>query len=192
MTQTVETLELSRTPLAAALFDIPQGYKSVLSTQDLYSIPNMTDLMRQQDNEDGAANQKKANAKTVGITVNSGGNTKINQLEISAYLRDKLRENNFEPRSAGAGGADYVLNVEIKKVKESAAGKVGGIFGKVTGVETKAGKTEVELIMTLAKEDSAAPFAESRIAQKFDGAAKEAVQMEIDKAFYEILAEIED
>lgn len=187
MTQIIETLELARTPLTAGLFEIPQGYKLVSSSQDLYSMPGMTDLTNQQNDEEDEDTQNNADAKTVGITINSGGNTKINQLEISAYLRNKLRENNFDPRS-GASGADYVLNVEIKKVKENAAGKVGGIFGKVTGVETKAGNTEVELIMTLTKDGSTAPFAQSRIAQKFDGAVKEAVEAAIDKAFDEILS----
>ncbi len=191
MTQTIETLELSRTPLAAGLFDIPQGYKSVSSSQDLYSMPDMSDLMNQQNDDEDQHNQNNAGVKTVGMNINLGGNTKINQLEISAYLRNKLRENNFDPRS-GTIGADYVLNVEIKKVKESAAGKVGGIFGKVTGVETKAGNTEVELIMTLSKAGSTVSSAQSRIAQKFDGAAKEAVQTAIDKAFDEILAKFED
>lgn len=193
MTQTIETLELSRTPLAAELFDIPQGYKLASSSQDLYSMPGMTDLMNQQNDEEDEEQEtaKNTGAKTIGININLGGNTKINQLEISAYLRNKLRENNFDPRS-GASDADYVLNVELKKVKESAAGKVGGIFGKVTGVETKTGNTEVELIMTLTKNGSANPFAQSRIAQKFDGTARESVEAAIDQAFDEILAKIEE
>lgn len=55
MTQRTETLELSRAPLSAGLFDVPAGYKEAGSMQDLYAMPNMADMMRTQDNDNRPA-----------------------------------------------------------------------------------------------------------------------------------------
>jgi hypothetical protein len=82
------------------------------------------------------------------------------------------------------------LSVEITKVKESTASKVGGIFGKVTGVETKAGKTEIELVMTIAKANSNGSLGQTRVARKFDGGTSEALKSALDEALDNILAKI--
>jgi hypothetical protein len=53
MTQTTETLELARAPLAASLFDVPADYRLVSSTQELYAMPNMAEMIRrEQQNQD--------------------------------------------------------------------------------------------------------------------------------------------
>jgi hypothetical protein len=199
MTQTTETLELSRAPLAASLFDVPADYKLVSSSQELYSMPSMTDMIRQQEQQQNNNDENRnpsmpsnPGMKSVGLNISYGAEAKVNQAEISQYLQTKLRDNNLNARIGTGGSFDYVLNVEVKKVKESTAGKVGGIFGKVTGVETKAGKTEVELVMTLVKSGATSPVTQSRIAQKFDGAASDAVKAAIDAGLEKILAEIED
>ncbi len=197
MTQTTETLELSRAALAASLFDVPADYKLVSSQQDLYSMPSMDDLMRQQqqlpDKEKNDPSLPSSPfAKSVGLNITYGADAKVNQTEISQYLQSKLRENNLNARiGAGGGNLDYVLNVEIKKVKETKAGKIGGIFGKVTGVESK-GQTEIELVMTLARPNSNSPVTQSRITQKYDGTVSEALKAAIDDGLDKILSEIED
>jgi hypothetical protein len=38
---------------------------------------------------------------------------------------------------------DYILSTDIKSLKQSAASKVGGLFGKVTGAGSGEGKVEV-------------------------------------------------
>lgn len=193
MTQTTETLELSRSPLAAALFDIPADYKLAASQQDLYSMPSMSDMMRQQQQKNDGDNPSmpsNMNRKNVGLNITYGSEAKVNQSEISQYLQNKLRDNNFNARIGTGGNLDYVLNVEVKKAKETKAGKIGGIFGKVTGVETK-GQTEIELVMTLVKPNSNNPVTQSRIAQKYDGTLSEALKAAIDDAFDKISGEIE-
>jgi hypothetical protein len=195
MTQTTETLELSRSPLAAALFDVPADYKLVSSSQELYSMPSMTDMVRQQQQQQQQRNDEETPSnrmKSVGLNINYGSGAKVNQAEISQYLQDKLRDNNFNARIGAGGGLDYVINVEIKKVKESTAGKAGGIFGKVTGIETKAGKTEVELVMTLFKAATTAQVTQAAVAQKYDGSASDAVKAAIDDALENILGKIEN
>lgn len=192
MTQTTETLELSRSPLAAALFDIPADYKLASSQQDLYSMPSMEDIMRQQkqqnNDEENPSMPSNPSAKNIGLNFNFGSEAKVNQDEIKQYLKDQLRSRNFTTRM---GNFDYVLNVEIRKAKETKAGKIGGIFGKVTGVESK-GQVDVEIVMTLAKGGTNAQMGQTRIAQKYDGTASEALKAAIDDALDRILAEIED
>ncbi len=162
-------------------------------------MPNMADIMRQQrnnrnnddDEETSQAQRTQSNTggKTVGVNLNLGNGVKADQSEIGLYLASKLRENDFKTRAGATSGVDFVLTVEVVKVKESAGGKIGGIFGKVTGVETKAGKTEVEMTLTLTKVGSNAPVT-SRVAKKFDGNASEAVRAAIDEAMEKILAEL--
>jgi len=151
--------------------------------------------MRQSQQQNGdsqnPAMPTKSNMKSVGINLSLGADAKVNQPEIGAYLQSKLMASNLNAR-IGTGGTDYVLNVEVKKAKESAAGKVGGLFGKVTGVDTKVGKTEVELVMTLTRSDSGASVTQSRIAQKYDGSASEAVKAAIDDAIGKVLSGIEN
>lgn len=204
MTQTIETLELSRATLADSLFNIPQDYKLVSSSQELYSMPNVADIIRQQNNRNDvndAPNQNRSGQnsmpanngrKNVGFNITAGSNAKVNQSEISQYLQNKLRENDLNGSIGTSGSTDYVLNVEVKQVKESAAGKVGGLFGKITGVDTKVGKTDVELIITLTAPNSTTPITQSRVAKKFDGNVAEAVQAALDEAMDKILAEIDN
>jgi hypothetical protein len=204
MAQTIETLELSRATLADSLFNVPQDYKLVSSSQELYSMPNMADLMRQQNNRNDVNDEPNQNrsgqnnmpanagAKTVGLNITVGSNAKVNQSEISQYLQDKLRENDLNGRVGTSGSLDYVLNVEVKQVKESAAGKVGGLFGKVTGVDAKVGKTDVELIITLTAPNSTTPITQNRVAKKFDGNTSDAIRAAIDEAMDKILAEIDN
>ena len=197
MTQTTETLELSRAPLAAALFDIPADYKLAGSQQDLYAVPSMTDIVRQQQQQqqnndgDNPSTPAATGMKSVGINISFGADAnKINQGEISRYVQDKVREMNFNARIGGGG--DYILNVEIKKAKESAASKAGGIFGKVTGIETKAGKTDVEIIVTLFKGDAKTQITRFGVNQKLDGTASDAVREALDQSIGNVLNGIEN
>ena len=192
MTQTTETLELARAPLAAALFDIPADYKLASSQQDLYAMPSMTDIVRQQQQQNGDDNPTapaNTGMKSVGINISFGADVKLNQAEISRFVQDKVRQMNF---NASTGGGDYVLNVEIKKAKESAASKAGGIFGKVTGIETKAGKTDVEVIVTLFRGDAKTQITRFGINQKFDGTAADTVREALDQAIGNVLNDLEN
>ncbi len=195
MTQTTETLELSRTPLAAGLFDIPAGYKLVSSRQELYQMTDVEEGMKTSDDDEPKTNKKPTRqnpgAKSIGVTIVYSSGVKVNQSAITDYLKNKLFANNFNVLSGGSK-TDYVLNVEIKKVKESTAGKIGGIFGKVTGVETKAEKTDVEIVLILLPADSVKPLAQSRIARKIDGNSENALRLAIDSGLEQILGKIDN
>lgn len=188
VSQTTETIELSRAPLAPSLFDVPADYRLAASPDELYSMPSMTDILRQQQTDENPPLPSTATAKNVQLNITYGSEAKINQGETKKYLQDLLRLRNFNPLAGGA--FDYVLNVEIKKVRESSASKVGGIFGKVTGIDTKTAKTEVELVLTLIKSDSNTQIGQTRIIQKFDGSPTDAVRSAIADGLEKVLFKI--
>lgn len=190
VSQTTETLELSRSPLAASLFDVPADYRLAASPDELYTMPDMKDLMRRQNDEEQAPTMSSNRGqKNVGLNIIFGSDVKVNQEEINRYLQNELRSRNYSTR--GGGGSDYVLNVEIRKAKETKAGKIGGVFGKVTGVGIK-DQTEVELVMTLAKGGTDAQLGQTRINRKYEGAVSEALHAAIDEALDKILVKIQN
>jgi hypothetical protein len=199
MTQTIETLELSRSPLAASLFDVPQDYRQVNSSQELYAMPSAEEMMKNAQNAENNRNQNNPNPgamtnapKSVGVNISFASNAKVNQSEITAYVEEKIRERNLLSRLNGTvANSDYLLNVEVRQAKESAAGKAGGIFGKVTGVDVKAGKTDVEIVVSLLNAKTNEQLAQNRVAQKFDGSATDAVRAALDNALGSVLQKIE-
>ena len=168
-TQTTETLEFSRSPLDAALFDIPQGYARTNNSQDLYGRPDFSAMMRggQSTNDDedkpkstpsrsapnmpmqiGTPNAKKAGTIRIGVLAptNRGGEA-ISITNMQAYLAQKLTSGNVEgiavtsEADARSAGCDYVLSSDFSKLKQSTASKIGGMFGKVTNTDTSASRT---------------------------------------------------
>ena len=125
-------------------------------------------------------------AKSVAVNINAAGASAAARAEAEQYIRQKIAERNLR---AVSGTGDYVLNVEFKQVKESTAGKVGGIFGKVTGVDTgKIGKVDIDMTATL----SGGATGEAKVKSKFDGPMSDAVRAAIDQALDQLLAKIED
>ena len=190
MTHQTETLELSRAPLAAELFEVPAGYTQVDSIEQLYKMPSMEDMARGGDDDDqpmrnqGNVNRK-SGRRSMGMNLVFANAAKVDQAAASEYLAEQIRARNYNPLP-GAGG-DYTLKVEFKQVKESTGGKIGGLFGKVTGVETKAGKTDVELVVSLFQSGAPSAVATTRVARKFDGSADAAVREALAQALEEVL-----
>ena len=191
MTQTTETLELSRSPLETAMFDIPAGYREVTSAQELYAIqmPSMESPAAREHpsgvrpaNPSGVQPAAPA-AKTVAVNV-TGGQPSV-QSEVEQYIRGKIAERRLR---TATGTGDYVLNVELRQVKESTAGKIGGIFGKVTGVDTKVGKVDIDMTATL----SGGATGQAKVKSKFDGPVSDALHAAIDQALDQLLDKIDD
>lgn len=187
MTQTTETLELNRNPLDAALFDIPQGYQQAASSQDLYAVQ-----MPSYGGDTGAnrttSTRPNVNpmmpprvAKSVALTISGAGTS---QPDVDAYVRGKLADKGLRIVN---GTADYTVNVNFRQIKESTSSKVGGIFGKVTGVPTGGiGKVDIDLVATL----SGRATADAKVKDKFDGPLSAAVRLALDQALDQILANI--
>ena len=150
MTQTTETLELNRNTLDAGLFDIPQGYRQAASAQDLYavSMPNVG------GEYSGNTARSTVNpmmppvaAKSIALNVSMGSAASPTQSEMESYVRTKLAGRGFRVVS---GAADYTVNVQFRQIKESTAGKIGGMFGKITGANTGGvGKVDIDLSATM-------------------------------------------
>ncbi|MDI1240848.1 MAG: hypothetical protein PSX80_02865 [bacterium] len=189
MTQTTETLELSRSPLNIGLFDIPVGYREVTSTQDLYAIqmpsvgiPSVSSRRSATVPLNPAANPA---SKSVALNVNLSGVQPTTRAEAEQYIRGKIAERGLR---AVTGTGDYALNFDFRQVKESTAGKVGGIFGKVTGVDTKVGKVDIDMTATL----SGGATGQAKVKSKFDGPLSDALRTAIDQALDQVLRNIEN
>lgn len=178
MTQTTETLDLSRSPLDAALFDIPKTYREASSSRDLYAIsmPSMKDIMAGNDNPAPV----KSTAKSVAVNVSLSSGVSADQAEIEQYVRSQITAKGLRVAS---GSGDYTLTIQFNKIKESAAGKIGGIFGKVTGVPTTAGKVDIDMTATLSGSGSG----EAKVKSKFDGPLTNGLHAAIDQALDQLL-----
>ena len=187
MTQTTETLELSRATLDPAFFDIPQGYSLASSSQDLYKVTMPSyDTGRQNRNEpprNTGIVPPAAAAKTIAVnlTIAPGAS---GQSEIDSYIRAKLAQRGFR---VVPSNADYALNVQVNQVKESTASKVGGLFGKMTGANTGVGKVDIDLSIALIGTASG----NAKVRNKFDGPLSTAVRMALDQALDQALANVD-
>ena len=186
MSQTTETLELNHDPLDAALFDIPVGYKVAGSTQDLYAVsmpsygnpagdqptstrPNVNPMM------------PPVVAKSVALNITGAGTS---QADVDAYVRGKLAGKQLR---VVTGTADYTVNINFRQIKESTAGKIGGIFGKVTGAPTGGvGKVDIDLVANL----SGKATGDAKVKDKFDGPLSAAVRLALDQALDQLLGNI--
>ena len=182
MTQTTETLELNRDALDPALFDIPQGYAQAASSQDLYKV-----TMPMTDTGDNRPTSTRPNvnpmmppvvAKTIAVNITGAG---TNQPDVEAYVRGKLAEKGYRVVS---GTTDYTVSINFRQIKESTAGKIGGIFGKVTGVPTGGvGKVDIDLAANLSGKASA----NAKVKDKFDGPLSAALRLALDQALDQLL-----
>ncbi len=175
MTQTTHTLEFSRTPLDQMLFDVPTGYTAVTDSQQLYGQPDMAAMMRggqkdgsnndddQQNNSSSGSmgNPRGAMPGFTGIKVavliptNRGDNVATSELQ--SYLVDRITGGNVmaiavsSEAEARSMGAAYILSTDISKLKQSTAGKIGGMFGRATGAPTGGGNYDAQVDYKLVK-----------------------------------------
>jgi hypothetical protein len=185
MTQTTETLELSRATLDASLFDVPASYKQVSSSQDLYAVGMPTAAMVDRETRSSSGNTGivppgRPAAKSVAVSISFAPGASGNQTEIDQYVRSELASRGLRVVS---GAGDYTLNLQFRQVKESTAGKIGGMFGKVTGVDTKVGKVDIDMSATL----SGGTTGEAKVKNKFDGPLADAVHSAVDQALAQLL-----
>jgi hypothetical protein len=160
-TMTIEVLELSKAALEPALFDIPAGYTEAASRNELYGAASQRAMAEQyskraqDENNAPARRPENSNAKRPGVIrigVLPVTNSTTRDLSLDMYrsrLVSSLSGGNVEAvplnseADAGRLECDYILSTSVKSVKQSAASKAGGLFGKVTGAST-AGLAKVE------------------------------------------------
>jgi len=161
MTNTIEVTDISTVTLNPALFDIPAGYTEAASMQELYAVPSgmagMAGAMSgNRPPEAVAPSNSAAPAATarpkapgtirVGVAaINNRAGGEVSLEELRAGLVNSISGEGLEavPLDASAQLAadaeakqkecDFVLLTDLSALKQS-AGKVGGMFGRVTGV----------------------------------------------------------
>jgi hypothetical protein len=185
---TKEVLELSREPLDAALFDIPAGYTEAASAQELY-MPPSTGEMTAPDTTATPSNVS-SRAETAANTGKAPGSIRIGVVQIKnktdrqistealrARLIGDLNSGNVEAIPLNAMTAieadaecktkqcDFILYTDLATLKAS---KIGGMFGRVTGV-TAAGKTEAKLDYKLVAVGETSPRLQASASAKEEG-----------------------
>ena len=91
-----------------------------------------------------------------------------------------------------SGNFANVIGVEITKVKESSASKIGGLFGKVTGAEdaAKAGTSSAEIVVTIYGKDGKTVVATSPARAEVKGKGSDAVKAAIDQVIGGLLSKV--
>jgi hypothetical protein len=195
-TTNIETTALSKDTLDQSLFEIPKDYKEVDSEGELY--PNPGEMMNMNATTEFSNGDKGKNLKTVAIDFFSGNASKVNQDELRNYISQKVSAagmSGFLVNSQSdllTGKFVNVIGVELKKVKESGAAKIGGLFGKVTGNDSaaKLGESEAEIVITIYGKDGKTVVATATANEKVKGKPDDAVKAAIDKIIGGLLQKI--
>ncbi|MGI8786216.1 MAG: hypothetical protein ACR2HG_00455 [Pyrinomonadaceae bacterium] len=197
LTQSVETVEFSTATLDAKMFDVPKDYTQAKSSQDLYGKPDMNQMKRGMNNGNDSMSSTKSNStmNSNSISTNTKPATKkAGTIRIGVLMPSNKTSENVSPESlrsfitnrltsgsteaialssmqeASAMQCDYVLTVDVSKLKQSAAGKIGGMFGKVTGADTSGvQKYEAQIDYKLMTADGQTT-AQNKSVQKAEGA----------------------
>jgi hypothetical protein len=210
-TQTVETLEFSNAALPAALFDVPKDYQLAKSSQDLYGKPDMNAMMRnmgagtdgetsnsvsaQSQNTGRAASTKGAGVVRIGVLLPSNRTSETISMEnLRSFLTERLTSGKIEAVELNSAAdakmmaCDYVLSVDVSKLKQSAASKIGGMFGKVTGTDTSSvQKYEAQIDYKLTTPDGQIAV-QNKAQQKSEGNAETAAESALSQTIPAILS----
>jgi hypothetical protein len=192
-TSTKEVIELSREPLDAALFDIPPGYVEAASSQELYAMPSMAEMMQMSEsrppaaeNQSNASNMNKGKASgiiRVGVVqINNRTDKGVSQESLRQRLIGELQGDSVEavplnaisPREAEAEAkakqCDFILYTDLTALKASSAKKLGGFLGRATGVGSGGvDKTEAKVEFQLFAVGETAARLKSAAAAKEEG-----------------------
>ncbi len=185
--QTLQTLEFSRATLADSLFDIPPGYTAVSDSNDLYGRPDMASILAaQNDREDRptssspiqkpeptASSEKKPGMIRIGVLAPGNKGDNVSAANMQAFLARQLTAGNIEAVSvsneaeARSAGCDYIVTGEFSKLKQSTAGKIGGMFGRVTGADTSSvSKYDAEFNFNLIKVADSKSVMKNKVSSK--------------------------
>jgi hypothetical protein len=194
-TSTREVIDLSREPLDAALFDVPAGYVETQNTQELYGMPSMamTPSMSQgpltqgpstdRNEMSGGGNQKAPGVIRVGVVqINNRSGRPVSTELLRGRLVGEIQGDGIEAVplnaispaeaeiEAKSKQCDFILYTDIAALKISAAKKLGGMFGKATGVGSGGiDKTEAKVEFKLFAINEPSPRLQSAATAKEEG-----------------------
>lgn len=195
-TDHVETVDLSKATLDQALFEVPKDY---------YEVNSFADLMTARAGVDAAGNTilykdgtRPDEKRRIAVDYFSGSASKLDQESLRKFIAEKVNSAGYNGTVIGSA-ADLtattfanVIGVEVKKIKESGAAKVGGLFGKVTGTDSlaKAGKSQAEIVITLYAGDGKTVVARSPANAEVSGSSTDAVKAAIDQVIGDLIGRI--
>ncbi len=196
-TMTTETLELSKAPQDAALFEIPAGYREVKSYPELMCMGDMQAMMAKAMKGEMSEQELQAAAGGAVAAGKGAGKLRIGVVgfvnktkssvaleaprqrlidEIIAREVDAVHLDQTTPEEIVAEArekdCDFILYTDVSKLKQS-GGKVGGFFGKVTGGVAGAGKYEATVDFRLFPTGEDVARLESSASTKGEGEASE-------------------
>lgn len=194
-----ETLEISRSPLDASFFDVGKDYKQVSDSEQLYAMPSMSEMMAMAKGDTSdVSTLKSTDKKHIGLDFFSGEYSKIDQDAVRQTMMENLNDRGFaasfvtSPNEITNGRFDYIIGVNIVSLKQSKAGKIGGLFGKVTGDASaaKIGDSEAEVVVTVYQKDGKTIVAQQTAKQKLAGTPDNAVAAAIENALRQLVGKI--
>ena len=193
-TSTKEVVELSREPLDASLFDVPAGYVETKNTQELYGMPSIDAITSQmakerppveddQGNVSPSGNAKAPGSIRVGVVqINNKTDRQISTESLRERLLGEIQGSGIDAISLNASSAgeaeaeakaklcDFILYTDITALKTSAAKKLGGMFGRATGVGSSGiDKTEAKVEFKLFAVNESSPRLQSAATAKEEG-----------------------
>ncbi len=195
-TSSTETVEFTKAPLEATLFDIPTGYTLAGNSQALYGTPDYSAMMNSgNDNapaprgssmggtQRGSSSAPQANFSGVkiGVVLPNNRGDSVSTSGLQSFLIERLRSDSVmaiavaSEADAKTMGLDYVLTTDITKLKQSTGGKIGGMFGKVTGAPTS-GAFDAQVDYRLTKISDGKVALQSKSASKSETEANAAAQ----------------
>lgn len=156
MTMTMEVTDISQATLDAALFDVPAGYTQVSSAQEFYGMGATWPSAEAVSARDPAASHTERVSEAVAakrhgmirvgvLAIHNRTGSGVSTHSLRRDLLNSIGDGSVEAVALDAVGAaaeseaqqkgcDLILHTDITAMKKSVARKVGGIFGRVTGV----------------------------------------------------------
>jgi hypothetical protein len=219
-TMSTEVTSLTRATLDAALFDVPAGYAETKNAQELYDTAAMMRAAQSaRSNDDGdaagagrqpdaagtvaraeaAVGAKRPGVIRVGVVALNNRTDKavetgqlrqglIAELTNAAVEAVPLDTNS--PEEARQKDCDFILTTDISAIKQSAANKIGGMFGRATGVGGGAERFEAKVEYTLVPASGGAALVQSNASAKEEGAAEASVSAALRKEAQAVLSKV--
>ena len=190
---TREVVELSREPLDAALFEVPAGYVETKNAQELYGIPSMDAISQMakgrppveddHSNVSASGNLKAPGSLRLGVVqINNKTDHQVSTESLRQRLLGEIQGNGIDAISLNASSpaeaeteakakqCDFILYTDITALKISAAKKLGGMFGRATGVGSGGiDKTEAKVEFKLFAVNESSPRLQSAATAKEEG-----------------------
>ncbi len=192
-TQTRETVEVSKTALDPALFEVPATYRAAKDASELQGNIDVAAMIKAAEGQDASPGTptvqrssgppaKAAGAIRIGVLMPVNKTTEdLSPSALQSQFASLLTSGKVEAvpiareSDAAALGCDYVVTSEVTKMKQSTGGKIGGFLGKVTNTSIGASspfEAQVDYVMTKVADGKV--VAKNKAAKKADGPAEKA------------------